>query len=209
MSEQSTLRLWLMRAGFVLLAMITLFFQLLPLNTAPIDLFTPDLVPLGDEADADARLDALLSERAPSRWVAPNVLLGFALAWAVRRPEFVPSVLIAGLLLLSDFLLGRPPGLWAAIAFVGIEAFRARGRILRDSTFPAEWLSASLILIAIMLGNRIALALTLVPLPPLGLTLFELGMTIVFYPVFAAASHWLMGVRKAQPGDLDATGQRI
>jgi rod shape-determining protein MreD len=41
------------------------------------------------------------------------------------------------------------------------------------------------------------------------LTLSELGMTLLFYPVVVAVTHGLMGVRKAQPGDLDASSQRL
>lgn len=209
MNELSPLRLWLMRASFAALAMMVIFFQLLPLNTAPIDLFTPDLIPLTKESEVDARLAELLREQEPSRWVAPNVMLGFAMAWAMRRPEYLPAAMLAILFLLADLLLQRPPGLWAAVALLGVERLKSRGRTLRDSTFPAEWFVVAMVLVAIMLGERLVLAVTLVPVPPLGLSLFELGMTIIFYPIFAAITHWIMGVRKLAPGELDASGYRL
>ena len=57
MDDLSTLRLWLMRAAFLLLALVLLFFHLLPLDTQPIALFAPDLSPpLATIDPAEARL---------------------------------------------------------------------------------------------------------------------------------------------------------
>lgn len=206
MNELSPLRLLVMRAGFVGLVFLILFFRLLPLNTAPIDLFTPDLLPVGSQPEADARLDALLTEQAPSRWVAPSFILGFAMAWAVRRPEYLPVGMLAGLFLVADLILQRPPGLWAAVALIGVESMKSRGRHLRDSTFLVEWFLVSVTLVAIVLAERLVLAVAFVPVPALGLSILELVMTIIFYPIFAAITHFVMGVRKTAPGDLDAWG---
>lgn len=167
-----------MRAGFVLLAMVILFFQLLPLETTP-------------------------------RWFAgPDLLLAFACAWCLRRPDYVPMLVLCALFLLADLLLQRPPGLWALLALIGCENLKGQGRTLRDSNFLAEWLSVSVVIIAIMLANRILLAIALIDLPGWGLSLSEAGMTLLVYPLVVAISHWLMGVRKMTPGDLDALGQR-
>jgi rod shape-determining protein MreD len=57
--------------------------------------------------------------------------------------------------------------------------------------------------------ERLVLGLVLVDLPLLTLTLSELGMTLLFYPLVVAITHFLMGVRKTAPGDLDALGQRV
>ncbi len=179
MNEQSPLRLWLMRASFVLLTLVILFFQLLPLDTTP------------------------------RGWAGPDVLLCFGLAWALRRPEYVPAPLLAAVFLLADFLLQRPPGLWALLALIGCEYLKGAGRGLRDATFPAEWLSVAVTVAAILMGYRIGLAITLIPTPSWGLSLFELGFTVLCYPLIAAISHYLMGVRKAAPGELDALGKRV
>lgn len=178
MTDLSPTRLWIMRAGFILLAMAILFFQLLPLETTP-------------------------------RWFAgPNLLLAFACAWCLRRPDYVPMPILAILFMLADLLLQRPPGLLALLALIGCENIKNQGRTLRDSNFLAEWLSVGVILIGIMLANRILLAVALVDLPGWGLSLSELGMTLLIYPLVVAISHWLMGVRKMAPGDMDALGQR-
>lgn len=179
MNEQSPVKLYLMRAGFILLTLLILFFQLLPLDTTP------------------------------RRWAGPDVLLGLAMAWSLRRPEYVPALLLAAVFLLADMLLQRPPGLWALLALLGCEYLKGPRRDLRDATFLAEWISVAAAIVAIHLGFRIGLAITLVPTPPWGLSLFAMGATILCYPLIAGISHWVMGVRRAAPGDLDALGQRV
>lgn len=179
MSELSTPRLWLMRAGFCLLAVTIIFLQLLPLDTTP------------------------------NTWAGPDLLLAFACAWAVRRPDYVPTLLLALVLLLADLLLQRPPGLMAVLALIGCENLKSRGRSLRDASFPVEWLTVSMIVALILIGYRLVLWVLLVDVPGLALTLSELGLTLLVYPLIVAVTHWLMGVRKAAPGDLDAQGNRI
>lgn len=178
MNDLSLTRLWLMRGGFLLIVLVILFFQLLPLDTSP------------------------------RRWAGPDLILCFALAWSLRRPEYVPPVLLAGAFLLADMLLQRPPGLWALLALLGCERIKIRGRGLRDSTFPAEWLTAATIILVIVVANRLILALMFVDIPGITLSLFELGMTVIFYPFAVFVTHALMGVRKAAPGELDALGHR-
>ncbi|MEO0503273.1 MAG: rod shape-determining protein MreD, partial [Pseudomonadota bacterium] len=88
MSELPPSRLWTMRIAFTARVMVILFFHMLPLQTAT------------------------------GGWIWPDFILAFALAWSVRRPDYVPLALLAGLFLLADLLLQRPPGLWAALALV-------------------------------------------------------------------------------------------
>lgn len=178
MKELSPIRLWMKRAGFVLLVVVVLFFHLLPLETTP------------------------------RQWAAPDLILGFACAWSLRRPEYVPALSLAIMFLLTDLLFQRPPGLWASLALVGCEYLKGMGRSLRDSTFPKEWLSVGIVIIAITAANRLILAMTLIDTPQLGLTLFELGMTLLFYPLVVLITHSFMGVRRSAPGEMDGLGQR-
>ena len=179
MNDVSPTRLWLMRGAFVVLALAILIYQLLPLDTTP------------------------------ATWAGPDLVLAFACAWCLRRPEYVPALLLALVFLTADLLLQRPPGLWALLALVGCENLKARGRNLRDAGFGAEWIAVGAIIIGIVLANRIILAVVLVYVPPLQLTLFELAATLLIYPLIVGITHFLMGVRKTAPGDLDALGQRV
>jgi rod shape-determining protein MreD len=138
--------------------------------------------------------------------VGPDLILTFAFAWSLRRPEFVPAPVLAGLFLLTDLLLLRPPGLWALLALLACENLKSRARGLRDGSFANEWLTVCFLLTFVWIGYRGALAVTFVELPPFGLSVFELVMTMLSYPVAVAITHGVLGVRKPAPGEFDTRG---
>jgi rod shape-determining protein MreD len=179
MAEGTTPRVWAMRLMFVALAMLLIFSKLMPLD------FRPKV------------------------WAGPDLLVALTFAWALRRPEFVPALSVGLIILLADLLFMRPPGLWAALMVIGTQALKNRARNLRDQTFVMEWLAVAGMFLAISLGNRMVLAVLLVPQAPLGLTVIHVAMTLICYPVVVIISQWVFGVRKAAPGDLDRLGQRI
>ena len=72
MSAETPSGIWIKRASFAALTLIILFAHLIPLETA-----------------------------APSGWAGVDLLMVFALAWSVRRPDYVPVVLLAILFLLA------------------------------------------------------------------------------------------------------------
>lgn len=178
MSDAASSRLWTMRLSFVALVLAILFFHLLPLQTATGGLIWPDL------------------------------LLTFALAWSVRRPEYVPAGLLALMFLMADLLLQRPPGLWAALALIACEQLKAQSRSLRDASLATELVSAALWIVGIGIAYRVILAILLVDVPPLAPALIQIVVTAVAYPLVVAVTHTLMGVRKATPGDIDGKGVR-
>lgn len=168
-------RLWVMRAAFAGLVLFILYVHLLPLQTMP-----------------------------PSGLVSPDMLMLFAFAWSVRRPEFVPALLLALLFLLADLLLQRPPGLWSLLMLLACERLKTQSLSLRDAGFATECVTVMALIVVVFASYRIALALTLLDLPSLGLWLMQVLTTLVFYPVAVALTHGLMGVRKLAPGDLGA-----
>jgi rod shape-determining protein MreD len=209
MDELSPARLLLMRSAFATLALLILFFHLLPIDTQPVGLFTPDLLPPLETIDpAEARLRALLDQGTDRMLVGPDLLIAFAFAWSLRRPEYVPSLALAVLFLLTDLLLQRPPGLWALLALLACENLKGRSRSLRDATFGAEWIAVSVLLVGILIANQFVLSVLLVPPPQLRLSLLELGVTIVVYPAVVFVTRSVMGVRRARPGELDSLGRR-
>lgn len=209
MDELSPARLLLMRAVFIVLVLLILFFHLLPIETQPVSLFSPELFPpLATIDPAEARLRDLLDQGSNRILIGPDLLIAFAFAWSLRRPEYVPSLLLALTFLLADLLLQRPPGLWAMLALLGSENLKGRSRSLRDATFGAEWIAVAVLLTGILIANRIVLSLVLVPPPQLQLNLLELGATILVYPVVVFITHSVMGVRRAAPGELDTLGGR-
>ena len=171
--------IWWKRGLYLLLALAILFWNLLPLSTLP-----------------------------PS-WAGPDLLIALTFAWALRRPEFVPVLLIAFVAFLADLLLQRPPGLMAFLVVLGAEQLKTRAIGLRDASFAGEWAAAGLVVIAVFLLNRVTLALFVVDQAPLGLMLIQMIATILIYPVVVLISHLFLGVRKLAPGDDDAIGARI
>ena len=178
MDEISYTRLWLARAGFAILLIGILFFQLLPLETTP------------------------------RRFAGPDLILGFAFAWALRRPEYAPIGLTAALFLLADLLLGRPPGLYAALGLIAFASLRSRATSLRDMPFTVEWVTVTITLSVLMITYRLVLALTLVPVPPLGLAASQLALTVAAYPAVAAITRYVFGLRPVGIGEVNALGQR-
>lgn len=175
MGEFSPLRIWLMRAGFVGLALLIIFFHLLPLDTLP------------------------------RRWAPPDLVLAFALAWTLRRPDFAPAVSIALVVLLADLLLHRPPGLLAMLAVMGAQFLRSRLSGPGETGFAGEWVAVAVVVVAITLTYRVMLAVFVVQQAPLALSLIQMVLTILFYPVVVLVSEWIMGVRRStalDPGGL-------
>lgn len=171
--------IWWKRGLFVLLALTVLFANLLPLSTMP------------------------------ASWTGPDLLIALTFAWALRRPDFVPVLLIAVIMLLADLLLQRPPGLMAFLIVLGAEQLKTRAVGLRDASFAGEWAAASLVVIGVFLLNRVTLSVLMVDQAPLGLTLIQMIATILVYPLVVLVSHLFFGVRRLAPGDDDAVGSRI
>jgi rod shape-determining protein MreD len=169
---------WARRAVFVLLASIVTITQLVPLNLQP------------------------------AGWAAPDLLLAMTCVWVARRPSYVPVYIVAAVFFATDLLFQRPPGLWAALVVLLSEAIRTRHRELRSMSFAAEWAFVALGLVTITLANRIVLAIVMTPLAPLGLTMMQLGGTVLIYPLVVFVAHYLLGVAYAAPGDMRKIGQR-
>jgi rod shape-determining protein MreD len=116
---------------------------------------------------------------------------------------------IAVLFLLADFLFQRPPGLWTALVLILTEILRGRSRSIRSLPFWLEWVTVAIGITVISSIYRLTLLMVLVPQGPLGLTILQLGLTLVTYPVVVFVSYALFGVNRPAPGEVDALGHRI
>lgn len=179
MVETPARRLWGMRATYLGLTVLILFFSLIPLETVP------------------------------RAWASPDLLLALTFAWALRRPDYVPALAIAGAWLLADLLLHRPPGLMAALVLVAAEILKPRAAQIRDEGFASEMVTVSMMVVMVVLGHRIILAILLVPVPPLGLTAFQTAVTLLAYPAVVVLSNLVFGVRAKAPGDTATGGMRL
>ena len=179
MSERKTQKLWTMRMVYLSLVVWVIFFNLLPLETTP------------------------------RVWAGPDVLMALTFAWVVRRPEYVPPLSVALVFLLTDLLFQKPPGLQAALMLIACEMLHKRSHGMREIFFPLEWLHTSVAVIGVTLGTRLVLAVLMVPQAPLALSLIQLVMTIIAYPLLALVSHAIFGVRRPRVNETNAFGVRI
>lgn len=178
MAELGRARVWAMRTLFVGLSLVVVFFALLPLETTP------------------------------SNWAAPDILTALVLAWSVRRPEYVPALLVASVMLLADLMFQRPPGLWAVLVLLASETLKPRERAQLVENFTIEWMRFAGFVIGMTLAYRLILVILLVEPGPLVLTMTQTLGTILAYPVVVLISWGLFGIRRPAPGDVDAMGYR-
>lgn len=140
-------------------------------------------------------------------WPGPDWLSALTFAWVLRRPDQVPVLILAAVMLAADILLLRPPGLGAALAVVATEAARRQQHRWRAQGFLVEWLRVAILMGLTVLAERVIRTLflvppTLAPLPPLGQDVLRLIATIAAYPLVVAALG-VLGLRHAAPGALD------
>jgi len=145
----------------------------------------------------------------PRRWPWPDLLVVTTMVWVARRPDFAPFWVIAGLFLLTDLLFQRPPGLWAALVLILSEAIRKRAPNIRNMPIGLEWGTVTVGIVAITLIYRLTLAILFLPQAPLGLTLIQMAMTILFYPLVVVLAHFIFGVSRPAPGQVDSLGHRL
>lgn len=170
---------WVFRGLFVGIALLLLYLRLLP---------------LGSEA---------------GDWPGPDLMLCLIFAWATRRPDYLPVWLLAGVLLLEDMILLRPPGLWTALVVMAVEFVRNRVALTRELTLVAEWAMVAGLMIACLLAYRLVFTLSFLPQPAFGFALMQVLWSILCYPVVVGASRLAFDLRKPATGEVDNYGRRL
>lgn len=166
-------------ALFLLLTAVTTFLRLLPIN------------PMTDGIPG------------------PDLILVFTFVWLLRRPDYIPAWLIVGVFLLGDLVYWRPVGLWPLIVLLGTEFLRGRAPRSRSLPMAAELAMVGSVMLAMLLLNRLVLALALVEQPPLPLELLRFVITLMAYPFVAAFSRLAFGLRRPVPGEAAGYGRRL
>ncbi|MFV0408898.1 MAG: rod shape-determining protein MreD [Paracoccus sp. (in: a-proteobacteria)] len=133
---------------------------------------------------------------------APDLALCLTLAWVLRRPDQLPVLVIATMMMLGDIMLGRPFGLWSLIVLVGSEFLRGRGQVWADQPFLFEWLRVSLLMGLMMVAARVIMVLFLLPVPGLAPIAMQWLATVVAYPLVVLVIH-MIGVRRMSPAEIE------
>lgn len=176
--DRSTSQLWTKRGLYLFLAAVIMFLHLLPLNTQP------------------------------DRWPFPDILIALTFAWVLRRPEYVPTLLVAVVMLMADLLLQRPPGLLAALVVLGAAYLRSAAPGMRDSGFAGEWSTVAVAITGVFALNRVILAILSVQQAALGPVVIQVVLTIAVYPLIVLLSQNGFGVRRASPAESGTLGAR-
>jgi rod shape-determining protein MreD len=154
-------------------------------------------------------LNLLPINTAPRAWGAPDLIVCLIFAWTLRRPRYAPTILVALIAFSADMILQRPPGLFAAGFLIANEFLRSRAADISTGTFTIEWAYVTLALIAALLFERLLLNLTLAKTNPLHLTLTQLVITLLAYPVVAVFCHFVLKLRFQSPSDVRMEGPTI
>lgn len=179
MAEALTTRRWGYRALYVVVSLFVIGIALLPLGDGTAGLPGPDL---------------------------PVVI---AYAWVLRRPDYVPPLLLAMVILLADAFALRPLGLWAALVVLGAEFLRTREALMRDLPFLGEWALVTVVLLGVTVAYWCILTVLMVVQPGLGQLLLSALASALVYPAVVAVSALVFGLRRAAPGEVDSLGHRL
>ena len=179
MAEALTTRRWGYRALYVLVSLVVIGAGLLPLGDGTAGLPGPDL----------------------------TVVIAYA--WVLRRPDYVPPLLLAVVILLADAFALRPLGLWTALVVIGAEFLRTREALLRDLPFLAEWALVTVVLLALTLTYWAVQTVFMVVQPGLGQLLLRALASAIVYPAVVAISAMVFGLRRVAPGEVDSLGHRL
>lgn len=177
MGETFSFRIWVMRGVFVAICAV---------------IFAAKLAPSGSGV---------------GQWPGPDLMTVVILAWTIRRPEFVPPLLVGLVVLISDLIFLRPPGLWAATVVLACEVLRSRTNDLRNLPFSVEWATIAIVLFLSVLLNRAVYALFLIEQMPLLNAVIEGALSILAYPIVVFLSYLIFDIRKAAPGEVDSLGR--
>jgi len=166
MSNTPSDRIWIYRSIFTAVAIFLILVNLMPLQTMP------------------------------QSWPWPNILLLLIFCWSLREPNFVPIPLIIAILLLQDFLLHRPPGLFSGISVVILIWIKSITASSDDKSFLAEWVRVSLAFAAITLIYHLILSLSFVNTTELRIILIQTIFNISVYPFVVLVSHYIFRVKR-------------
>ncbi len=141
----------------------------------------------------------------PKGYPGPDLLLCITFVWVLRRPHYLPPLLIAAAFLLTDILYMRPPGLWTALVVIATEMLRSREATLRELPIGAEMGTVAAILVAMQAVEWLVLLIFGVPQARFGMMLLQLIATLLAYPVVAAVARVVFRVHRLNPAEFGAT----
>lgn len=135
---------------------------------------------------------------------APEIMLLVAFAWGLRRPDYVPVLVLGIGALINDLVFLSPPGLWAALSVLALEAVRSRSTLLSSQPFGFEWALVAVVIFAMVVIERLVLAVFFVDQAALYLSVLRWLVTVAAYPLVVVISVQGLGIHRPDPSELQA-----
>ena len=126
----------------------------------------------------------------------PEFLLCLTLAIIFRRPDVLPTILIAIVFLFCDFLFNRPIGLWTVIVIIISEFAKTQYWRYKDSNFITTWFFISFLISSGIFSYMIILNVLLVPQSNFWQYIIWALITMLTYPVIFCLSFLIVGFDK-------------
>jgi rod shape-determining protein MreD len=142
-----------------------------------------------------------------SQKVLPDLLFILFGALCLRRPDVIPLAMIGGVMLLADFVLMRPPGLYALLSTIAAAWLLLRHEAVREGNFLFEWLQFTIAFAVVLFFQRLISLGLLLPVPPWMMELRLFLWTVFSYPIVCLTLYLLLRVRRLVPGERDTMGQ--
>ena len=113
----------------------------------------------------------------------PDVLLVMSFSWIIQRPDIIGPILLTMTFLFADFILQRPPGLWALIVLFGGMFLRTRSIRFKEVFFIYEWATVSAVIIFCYTLQNVLMRFAFITLYDFKLTSIQALTAILFYPI--------------------------
>ena len=132
---------------------------------------------------------------------SPDLIYCFAVAWIVRRPDYVPTIAIIIAALTIELLLFNSPGLWSAFLLLMTEYFRMNATQIRILPFLNEWAIISLIYAIVQAAYLLILTILFEPSATIQAAILYLLATVIAYPIVVMLVNIIFKITKSRSRD--------
>lgn len=117
--------------------------------------------------------------------IAPWLSLAVVYYWIVYRPDLMNAVVVFGIAVIQDLLLGPWPGLNSLVFLAVYGIVLLQRRLILRGGFPMLWFSFAWVGLGAEVGAWLAMSLLNLQAMPVTAPLFRVGMTVAVFPVVA------------------------
>ncbi len=139
----------------------------------------------------------------------PNLIYLITVAWLIRKPSYLPVILILFVHIISDILLLMPLGLWSALSLIGYEFLRWRSLSQGRLKLGQELLLVNIVLILLTFIQIGIEFIFKIESPPIGMILLQLTFSLLIYPIVIFVLHSILRVRHFERSETVTRGKSV